>query len=238
MESYKKRSQAALLKRRREAQEDATACDRRSDAILDSHRLRPPGYPLMSQVRPSLFLGSMYDALDRTLLEKEAITHAVNLTPAKLPEDNVLRLCISIEDDVDEDIFQHFVPVCRFVTQALLQGGHVLLHCEQGISRSATLVLAFLMQSEQMQATTALAELKTIRPIACPNKGFWEALIQWEALLCVGGERPRKDGATVTEQSSHGRFSCKSKKRIADPFCTSFSMAACELCRVLRRIFQ
>jgi len=193
MESYKRRSQAASLERRRKQQES----EGRSSAILKKHRLRPPGYPLMSRVRPGLFLGSMYDALDSALLEKEAITHAVNVTQAKLPDDKISRLSISIDDDDEEDIFQHFEPVCSFVIQALSQGGHVLIHCEQGISRSATLVLAFLMQSEQRQATTTLAELKMIRPMACPNGAFWAALIQWEASLHVGGEQSRLHGSST-----------------------------------------
>jgi len=191
MESYRKRRWEAVSERRKREKENATACERRSDAILDSHRRRPHGYPLMSQVRPGLFLGSMYDALDSALLEKKAITHVVNITLATMPEDRLMRLNIRIEDDVHEDIFQHFKPVCNFVTQALTQGGHVLIHCEQGISRSATLVLAFLMQREHRQAMPALAELRTTRPIVCPNEGFWAALTTWEQSLRIGGEQSR-----------------------------------------------
>lgn len=45
-----------------------------------------------------------------------------------------------------------------------------------GISRSATIVTAYLMRSCSMTAKDALAQLKKVRPIVRPNNGFFTQL--------------------------------------------------------------
>ena len=54
--------------------------------------------------------------------------------------------------------------------------GNVLVHCRAGISRSATLVLAFLMKSRRWRMKRALEHLRACRPIVKPNEGFMEQL--------------------------------------------------------------
>ena len=74
-----------------------------------------------------------------------------------------------------------------FWQEALQDGGRVLVHCMQGVSRSAALVLAYLMASprmkkhlvkgrlepsEQASLRAMLAWLQERRPIANPNLNF------------------------------------------------------------------
>lgn len=53
--------------------------------------------------------------------------------------------------------------------------GRVLVHCLMGVSRSATLVLAFLMITEGLTLQEAVAAVRPHRDI-CPNPGFLQQL--------------------------------------------------------------
>lgn len=53
--------------------------------------------------------------------------------------------------------------------------GRVLVHCAMGVSRSATLVLAFLMICENMTLVEAIQTVQARREI-CPNSGFLRQL--------------------------------------------------------------
>uniref|UniRef100_K3WQR5 Tyrosine specific protein phosphatases domain-containing protein n=1 Tax=Globisporangium ultimum (strain ATCC 200006 / CBS 805.95 / DAOM BR144) TaxID=431595 RepID=K3WQR5_GLOUD len=70
-----------------------------------------------------------------------------------------------------------------FIDSALLDGGCVLVHCFAGKSRSATLVLAYLIARKQMRLEAALALLQALRPQAQPNSGFLVELALWEQQL-------------------------------------------------------
>ena len=52
---------------------------------------------------------------------------------------------INVMDVPWEDISKHFSVAIRFMKEALANGGKVFVHCYAGVSRSATIVIAFLM---------------------------------------------------------------------------------------------
>ncbi|XP_073927337.1 dual specificity protein phosphatase 19 isoform X2 [Castor canadensis] len=54
--------------------------------------------------------------------------------------------------------------------------GVVLVHCNAGVSRAATIVIGFLMNSEEISFTSAFSLVKNARPSICPNSGFMEQL--------------------------------------------------------------
>uniref|UniRef100_A0A6B2LJQ5 protein-tyrosine-phosphatase n=1 Tax=Arcella intermedia TaxID=1963864 RepID=A0A6B2LJQ5_9EUKA len=64
-------------------------------------------------------------------------------------------------------------------------GERVLVHCDAGISRSATMVIAFLIKIQNMTLPNALKFLKTKRPEVEPNHGFLYQLFSYEKSLYV-----------------------------------------------------
>lgn len=60
-------------------------------------------------------------------------------------------------------------------TRLGLPTGRVLVHCAMGVSRSATVVLAFLMICENMTLVEAIQTVQAHRDI-CPNSGFLRQL--------------------------------------------------------------
>ena len=90
---------------------------------------------------------------------------------------------ISIDDSHDQDIHQYFQSTNEFIKSATTNNGNVLVHCHAGVSRSATLVLAYLMYEYNMSLEDARALLKSKRPCTCPNRGFLTQLESYETQL-------------------------------------------------------
>ena len=79
---------------------------------------------------------------------------------------------ICIDDAARADIAQHFDDCIKFVKSA----DKVLVHCSAGISRSVTIVIAYLVREKNMDVDEALDFIQTKRPRANPNNGFMSQL--------------------------------------------------------------
>lgn len=66
-----------------------------------------------------------------------------------------------------------------FIDCALKNKRNILIHCIQGISRSVTFVIAYLIFTKGFDFKKAEAFVKERRAIACPNNGFMVELIQF-----------------------------------------------------------
>ena len=71
----------------------------------------------------------------------------------------------------------YFHKSADWIEEMLKQGKVVLVHCVKGISRSATLILAFLIIKKKMTLQKAIETVKKKRSIA-PNEGFMQQLIE------------------------------------------------------------
>ncbi|KAK3417641.1 dual specificity protein phosphatase 1 isoform X2 [Eucalyptus grandis] len=138
----------------------------------------------MCQIEEGLFLGSYGDARNRDRLKSLNVTHILtvaNLVP-EFPNDFVYKV-VDVMDSEDTDIRQHFEECISFIDEARRQGGSVLVHCFMGISRSVTVVAAYLMKRRGMRLSQALEHVKTRRPQAAPNSGFMVQLREFENSL-------------------------------------------------------
>ena len=61
--------------------------------------------------------------------------------------------------------------------------GRTLVHCVAGVSRSASICIAYLMKYERMTLDQAYRHCKRRRPVVHPNVGFWRQLIDYERRL-------------------------------------------------------
>lgn len=59
----------------------------------------------------------------------------------------------------------------------------VLVHCGAGVSRSATIVMAYLMRAQRISAAKARQQVTALRSVVCINDGFWRTLCALEAPL-------------------------------------------------------
>jgi protein-tyrosine phosphatase len=116
-------------------------------------------------------------------------------------------LHIPIDDDYRENISEHFLKVIQFIDSARKQGQCVLVHCAGGISRSSTLVCAYLMWEHGWTRRQAIEYVTTRRKIIDPNDGFMDQLLLFEGVLAKlkesqqNGEVQEKVGDTNNRQT-------------------------------------
>ncbi|KAJ6526766.1 dual specificity phosphatase [Mycena capillaripes] len=67
-----------------------------------------------------------------------------------------------------------------YIERALRRSEGVLVHCQQGIPRSPSIVIAYLIRNHGLSYDVAVSFVKHKRACAKPNPGFARALIEWE----------------------------------------------------------
>jgi len=70
-----------------------------------------------------------------------------------------------------------------FIEDCKRCSGRILIHCNQGRSRSASVVVGYLMKANRWSYDTALQHLRSKRPACLPNTGFQEQLLEYEEKL-------------------------------------------------------
>jgi atypical dual specificity phosphatase len=104
-------------------------------------------------------------------------------THTRMPKP-ILRAQIHIEDNPFAELAAHLPSSTAFIREALRDPeAKVLVHCVQGISRSASVVCAFLMAAYGWAPAKAVTFVKTKRWIAEPNFGFVAQLHEYEKTL-------------------------------------------------------
>ena len=75
----------------------------------------------------------------------------------------------------------HYGQARRFFDEAREAGGRALVHCELGVNRSATLAVAYLVDSERVTLTQAVRQVRIDRPNVLRNDGFRRQLVRFAA---------------------------------------------------------
>lgn len=139
-----------------------------------------------------LYLGDLSDAaalprLAEQLNVRAAVTALAELTPslkaavAEAPQ--VRHIWCNVRDVEEADIKAHFSTAYDAIEAAKTDGSAVFIHCSRGVSRSASLCIAYLMRKEGMSAKAARLHVEATRPIVLPNDGFWRCLQEYEKEL-------------------------------------------------------
>jgi len=138
------------------------------------------GTDCVNEIVPGLFLG------DCTAAERPpgSVRRIINMTQsAGFHEGRLKYLHIDIDDSDDAPILKFVDRANAFLDEGLRSSEHVLVHCNSGMSRSATLVIAFLMSRRGMSLADAYETTRSARPVILPNRGFFGALQRHELAL-------------------------------------------------------
>uniref|UniRef100_S4S1S4 protein-serine/threonine phosphatase n=1 Tax=Petromyzon marinus TaxID=7757 RepID=S4S1S4_PETMA len=124
-------------------------------------------------------------ASNASLLRARGITCVVNasleVADARLPGVRYVR--VPVPDCPHAPISRYFDPVAERIAGEARRGGRTLVHCAAGVSRSASLCIAYLMRGEGLVLRDAFRWVRARRPAVCPNSGFWRQLIRYEREL-------------------------------------------------------
>uniref|UniRef100_A0A1A8IW62 protein-tyrosine-phosphatase n=1 Tax=Nothobranchius kuhntae TaxID=321403 RepID=A0A1A8IW62_NOTKU len=144
---------------------------------------------VISPILPFLFLGNERDAQDLDLLLRLNIGFVVNVT-THLP---LYHVSVGLHykrlpatDNSKQNLRQYFEEVFEFIEEAYQSGKGVLIHCQAGVSRSATIVIAYLMKHTLMTMTDAYKYVRSRRPVVSPNLNFMGQLLEFERDLNSG----------------------------------------------------
>ncbi|OJA14969.1 hypothetical protein AZE42_03225 [Rhizopogon vesiculosus] len=131
----------------------------------------------MDEVVPGLWIGDMRSALDVKGLKERNIFSIVSAMRGKVTIHATFnKYQVNIDDSEQEDVLVHFLPSISFIQTQLDKGHGVLVHCQAGISRSATIVAAYLMHTLKLDPASAVDMIRKVRPFVEPNVGFMEQL--------------------------------------------------------------
>uniref|UniRef100_A0A3Q1JQS5 Dual specificity protein phosphatase n=1 Tax=Anabas testudineus TaxID=64144 RepID=A0A3Q1JQS5_ANATE len=137
----------------------------------------------VDEVWPNLFIGDMSVANDRYCLWKLGITHVLNAAHGRMHcqgshdfyGSTVDYYGVPADDSPSFDLSCYFFPSAEFIQNALDTAARVFVHCAVGVSRSASLVLAYLMIHHHYTLLDAISKVKERRWIF-PNTGFLKQL--------------------------------------------------------------
>uniref|UniRef100_A0A803TIN0 Protein-serine/threonine phosphatase n=1 Tax=Anolis carolinensis TaxID=28377 RepID=A0A803TIN0_ANOCA len=135
------------------------------------------------EILPFLFLGSAHHAARRDMLDALGITALLNVS-SDCPnhfEGHFQYKCIPVEDNHKTDISSWFMEAIEYIDSVKMCQGRVLVHCQAGISRSATICLAYLIMKKRVKLEEAFEFVKQRRSIISPNFSFMGQLLQFES---------------------------------------------------------
>lgn len=139
-----------------------------------------------------LYLGSQFSACHLETLRQLGITAVLvcgNSLPRfflEHPHSSVEYHKLPIHDSVDQPLLPYIFSAMNFLETNILHGNRtVLVHCAAGVSRSSSMVIAFLMKQNRWDYDTAYQFVWEKRPTINPNPRFEKELrCRWYP-LCV-----------------------------------------------------
>lgn len=135
-----------------------------------------------TRVAPSVFVAGEAVARNLQTLKTHDITHVINCNAFVIPnlfEEHFTYKSLWLQDSPSEDVTRVLYDCFDFIRHARRAGGNVLVHCSQGVSRSVSVVISFLMWESGLSYEEVFKRVKAQRGIANPNMGFTCQMLQW-----------------------------------------------------------
>lgn len=164
------------------------------------------GFP--SRILPFLYLGNLEHAGNAAMLHSLGITHVVSVGESLMNMDNSIntyyghnsqntlatavragKLSVldltDVRDDGNDPLRPVIARACEWIEEARARGGRILVHCRVGVSRSASIVIAYLMQYQHMRLMDAymVCRARRLNVLIQPNLRFFHELFGWEVEL-------------------------------------------------------
>ncbi|XP_068004438.1 dual specificity protein phosphatase 8 isoform X1 [Melanerpes formicivorus] len=194
-------------------------CEGKPAAILPMS-ISQPCLPVANvgptRILPHLYLGSQKDVLNKDLMTQNGISYVLNASnscpkPDFICDSHFMR--IPVNDNYCEKLLPWLDKSIEFIDKAKVSSCQVIVHCLAGISRSATIAIAYIMKTMGMSSDDAYRFVKDRRPSISPNFNFLGQLLEYERSLKLlkalksKGDRvegdTQQDPAEAAESSRH-----------------------------------
>ncbi|NXS75237.1 DUS8 phosphatase, partial [Pandion haliaetus] len=194
-------------------------CEGKPAAILPMS-ISQPCLPVANvgptRILPHLYLGSQKDVLNKDLMTQNGISYVLNASnscpkPDFICDSHFMR--IPVNDNYCEKLLPWLDKSIEFIDKAKVSSCQVIVHCLAGISRSATIAIAYIMKTMGMSSDDAYRFVKDRRPSISPNFNFLGQLLEYERSLKLlkalksKGDRgegdAQQDPAEAAESSRH-----------------------------------
>jgi protein-tyrosine phosphatase len=133
-------------------------------------------------IENKLYLGDIMDANNESFITNNNVTTIICIAKeGKI--DNIKNISIyyfDIDDDIFFDLYEYFDFITKLIDERMEHEGSVLVNCICGISRSSTIIIAYLMKYCDLILKTALKEVHHVRSYILPNENFIRQLIKYE----------------------------------------------------------
>jgi len=134
-----------------------------------------------------LYLGSQDAATNEEGMDtvgcKNILNVATGISYNKNPKFNYKT--IEVLDHPDSRIRNHFEECFAFIDAAIHEGG-CLVHCNAGVSRSATVCIAYIMTKQKLRFNNVYTLVKSVKKDIKPNEGFVIQLQEYEKRIVSG----------------------------------------------------
>ncbi|KAG0012557.1 Dual specificity protein phosphatase 10 [Podila clonocystis] len=166
-----------------------------------------------------LYLGAEHNASDSITLSRLGISHVLNVAveiaqqnQEETLEKNGIRYHHLSWTHHQKNLSSEFPEAFDLIEQARSTGGKILVHCQLGVSRSASLVIAYVMKAENKSLTEAYDFVKDRSGVISPNMSLMYQLAEFEKSLRgsgsgSGGASGKRDNRIFDqEEPYHGGF--------------------------------
>lgn len=132
-----------------------------------------------TKILDNLYLGNVFHTILPKSVEKYKFDYIFNIGVHINQQDFIIETpshFIDIQDRCDSDILEHLEDLTTRIHLKLHDSKKVYVHCYVGMSRSSTVIAAYLIKYHNMTVLEAVEDLKRLRPIVQPNAGFMQQL--------------------------------------------------------------
>ena len=136
----------------------------------------------INQITETIYLGNVEAAFDIKKLKELGIRKVLTVMSAfgnHYSEHDFKHKTIEVDDDYDTNLIRYFKECLLFMDGY----DRVFVHCAAGMSRSPTVVIAYLMWKKKLPLNDAINFVKNKRPVISPNLNFMKQLEIFEDLL-------------------------------------------------------
>lgn len=128
----------------------------------------------MSKITDYIYLGSYYNARSDTFIKDYNIKYILNVAEELDSKPLYFRKTQYLKVSMDDKVTQclKIEPCLKFICNAVKKQKNILIHCHLGVSRSASIVIAYLILRRCMDFKNAFALVRKKRQKININSGF------------------------------------------------------------------